>query len=503
MVRSTSEIIKGDKVYEALLKGSKEIADAVSTTFGPYGKNVALTMLYNLPHVTKDGVTVARNISLVDQAEDVACQIIKQAATKTADVAGDGTTSTVLLTYFLVKYSLEYLKANPNDTTSLKYELEKIGNRLIEKLDNITVNIDDYESMYKIARVASNGDHEISEMISTIFKEIGKDGVVSVQQSNSYETFVQTTNGIRLDRGYISPSLESRDSFKKTYMNPKVVITSQDITTTEEAVTIFRLQEYVKHPLLIICNDLTGSALNAIAYAKATQGIPIEVIRAPFIADARKEALKDLAIITGATIIDEHWEITSINETILGSAESFEISPKETFIIGRNGSQEEIESRIAYYEDKIKFDTEGLKDNYSKRLSMFTSGASVIFVGGTNEVEIQEKKDRLDDTIKAVKAALKEGVVIGGTICYHDLAKEIDMVSPALNIFKKAITALTNIFYSNGDIHDFSIVNNRIDFEKGGIIDPSLVIKSTILNSIGAAIMIFTTECIVIKTDPE
>lgn len=505
MVRNTCSIIKGEEVIKVLTEGSNEIADAVSVTFGPNGKNVAITMLYNLPHVTKDGVTVARSINLVDQGKDVAAQIIKQAAQKTADVAGDGTTSTVILTKFLVEECFKYIQQNPNEVTSLKYNLLKYAEEINSKIDSVKYGISNREGIYNIAMVSSNGDTKLSDMVADIFATIGKDGIVTVQSSNSYNTIVQVTEGIRLDRGYISPILE-RDTLRKRYTDVAVLSTDLDFKTFEDGVHLVELQNAIKKPLLVICNDLVDGALNTVAYNKINFNCDIEVIRAPFIADARREAVKDLCIITGGVtyLKDEGFSVSDITPEGLGSANSFEISAKETFIIGRNGNQEEIEKRIEYYNDKIASDTEGLKDNYQKRLSMFTSGASVIFVGGSNEIEVQEKKDRLDDTIRACRAALQDGVVPGGCITYHDIT-EWSSVTPEASIFKKCIEGLVKTFLANGDkeMNDTTISELRNNVIKGNIVDPALVIKSTITNAIGAAIMIFTTDCIVIKHEPE
>lgn len=506
MVRNTCSIIKGEEVIKVLNEGSKEIADAVSVTFGPNGRNVAITMLYNLPHVTKDGVTVARSINLLDQGKDVAAQIIKQAAQKTADIAGDGTTSTVILTKYLVEYCFEYLQKNPNDSTSLKYSLIKLAEDINAKIDNdIKYNISNKEDVFNIAMVSSNGDLELSKMVSDIFDTIGKDGIVTVQSSNSYNTIVQATEGIRLDRGHISPILE-KDNLKKTYNDVAILATDLDFKTFEDGLQLVELQRQVNKPLLVICNDLIGSALNVVAHNKINLDCNIEIIRAPHIADARREAIKDLCIITGGVVYlkDEGYDIQSITSQGLGTADSFEISPKETFIIGRNGDPDKIKERINYYNEKIEADTEGLKENYKKRLSMFTSGASVIFVGGSNEIEVQEKKDRLDDTIRACKAALQEGVVPGGCITYHDIT-EWSEVSAAGTIFRKAVEGLVKTFLGNSDqeMNDETIFELRNNVVRGNIVDPALVIKSTITNAVGAAIMIFTTDCIVIKHDPQ
>lgn len=507
MVRSTCTILTGKEVHEKLLEGSRKTANAVSTTFGPYGNNVAITMLYNLPHITKDGVTVSNSLTLEDQAEDVACQTIKRAAAKTAEIAGDGTTSTTILADALLKYCFELLEKFPERSNILKKQFLSLIPSLTEDIKLQSSKVSSKQDILNIAMVSSNGDIDISKLVTDAFDVIGKDGLVTVMESRSYNTHIETTQGIKLDRGYISPMLETGKT-KNTYDNPRILVTDLDFTSIQDAIHILELQSCINTPLLVICNDLIGSALNVIAHNKLKNSIPIEFIRAPHIADARREAVKDLAIVTGgiAVLKDQGWNIESISSESLGYADSFEISLKETNIIGRKGNEGLIKERITYYDDKISSDTDGLKENYKKRLAYFTSGASVIYVGGSNEIEVQEKKDRFDDTIRAVKAAMEEGIVLGGCITYLNMLDNTANFSneAAWQILKKAIHEMIAIFFINQGktYNEENIKNLRKQVETDNIYDPALVVKSTIINAIGAAIMIFTTNCIVIKHDP-
>ncbi len=504
MVREVCNIVKGDEVHSKLLEGSWKIADAVSTTFGPYGKNVGITMLYNLPHITKDGVSVAHRINLKDPIENIAAQIIKQAAKSTANVAGDGTTSTTILAYAIVSECINYLKSNPTKTNELKTSLNLLKEEYIKKVENQSKQIQSKEDIEYIAGVSCNNDKEIINLITEAFDIVGKDGVITISDSKSYKTYVEGTTGIRLDRTHISPIFEMGRN-KTICKDCNILTTDIDFRSFEDANKLVSLQNNSGKPLLVICNDITDNALNAIAYYKQNNNIPIEIVRAPGIADVRRESIKDLAIITGATALmkDEGWTIDAITEKNLGSADSFEITLKETNIIGRHGDKEKIESRINYYKEKIEADNQGLKENYIKRLSMFNSGAAVVYIGGTNEVEVQEKKDRVDDTIRAVKSALEEGYVTGGCTTYYNLIEESK--EDAKKIMNNAFKMLLETLLENKEVEytKENIDNLILEVLENNIIDPTLVIKSTIQNAIGAAIMIFTTECVIIREEIE
>lgn len=497
MVEETCEILKGEIVREKLLKGSEEIANAVSTTFGPYGRNVAITMTYNLPHVTKDGATVAGHIKLKDLAANVAAQIIQAAAQRTAKVAGDGTTSTSVLAYEIIKraFDTETYSILP---MQLKRDLKETEGKLLKALEELSQPTK-MEDIFHIAMVACNGDREMATLVTDAFKIIGEGGFVSVTESNSYDTHVDAIDGIKLDRSHILPAL-ANDRNKVEHKNCAIAILDLDITSAKEAIHILELQETVKHPLLIICNDLKDTAAEVITYNKTNHNIPVEIVRAPGIAEARRESFKDLAIVTGATNLTKSsgWTVEDLTEEHFGSADKVEITLQETNIIGRHGEKEAINQRIEFYNDKIIKDTQGLSDNFKKRLAYFTSGAAVIYVGGANEVEVREKKDRLDDTIRAVRSALQEGFVTGGGLTYSTLTSSIGGKNPAELIMTRALHSLLQTVINEAGIN---IKDHCDSVVKGKIIDPTLVIKSTIQNAIAAAIMVFTTDCIVLKEE--
>ena len=500
MVGDFVTILKGEEVQAKLLEGSTEAADAVSTTFGPYGNNVAITMKYNVPMVTKDGATVAGFIKLKDPAKNVAAQLINQAANETAKVAGDGTTSTTVLTKGLVERAFKLIDQGAQPM-QLSKDLHAVEAVVLENLKMRSTAVKP-ENIKSIALVACNGDEAMADMVTEAFKIVGEEGLVTVADSRGYTTTMDATDGIKLDRSHILPSLANgRNNVK--HKDCKIAVLDLDITTAEDALRIIGVQEELNKPLLIICNDLTGSAAEIIAFNKEKYAIPVEIIRAPFIAEARKEACIDLACVAGATLLSKNagWEVSDFQPSHCGEANSVEMSLKETNIIGRLGDPEAIATRIAFYEDKIANDKEGLAGNYKKRLAFFTSGAAVIYVGGTNETETGEKKDRFDDTIRAVRSAMAEGFVAGGGLTYNKLAQGAlsQVNTTGAKLLASALEDIVTVILDNSGI--ITLDEHFKSVNKLNIIDPTLVLKSTITNAIGAATMIFTTRCIVIREE--
>lgn len=500
MVGDYVTILKGKEVHTKLLEGSQEAADAVATTFGPYGKNVAVTMKYNVPMVTKDGATVAGFIKLKDPAKNVAAQLINQAANKTAEIAGDGTTSTSVLTLGIVKRAFQLIEAGVQPMQLMK-DLHAVENVVLENLSALSQPVKP-ENIKSIALVACNGDEEMADMVTEAFRVVGEDGLVTVSESRSYTTTMDATDGIKLDRSHILPSLAiGRNNVK--HKECRIAVLDLDITTADDALVILGVQEELKAPLLIICNDLVGAAAEVIAFNKEKYSIPVEVIRAPFIAEARKESCIDLACVAGATLLSKNagWEVTDFQAVHCGSSESVEMTLKETNIIGRLGATEEIEKRIAFYEDKIANDKEGLVANYKKRLAFFTSGAAVIYVGGSNETSKGEKIGRFDDTIRAVRSSMEEGFVDGGGLTYSKLATGAlaTVKTQGAGILADALSEIVTVILNNSGI--VSLDDHYKGVKEKNIIDPTLVLKSTVQNAIGAATMIFTTDCIIIREE--
>lgn len=507
MVRETSTIVKGQEVYDKLLSGSAKMKEAVVTTLGPYGRNVALTKIWNNPHITKDGVTVAKGINLEDPIENIAAQVIKEAADKTAKEAGDGTTSTTILTDYIFKETLEKLNSEDIKYSDIKKQVEDTSKVIIKKIKELSEEVGD--NLKRVALVSSNNDEYLSELVAEAFTKIGKNGIVTVTESNTNETKIVTTDGIRLDRTHINTSMVEKP--KEVYANAMILVTNLNLSTDIDAFSILALQEEIKKPLLVICNDIERAASEILTYNKKVRNVPIIVIRAPYISDARRDACQDIAIATGGEYIDKDlgWEIKSVNANLLGKCDYVEIDLKETNIIGRYGDDKLIEERLAYYDDKISKEP-GLKSNYEQRKNILNGGAAVIYVGGTNEIEVTEKKDRLDDTIRAVKAALEQGVVPGGGVTYLKIRQELSQESLTIggNIMLNALPVVTGNIIANqvGSTTDEEVIlkatKEFIDSVKDNyILDPTLVLTNAIENAVGAALMLAGTSCVIVKKE--
>lgn len=500
MVRETSKVVSGPIVKNLLIQGAEELALGVGTTLGPFGGNVAITKIFNVPHITKDGATVASEVKLEDSIKNVASETIKESAKQTAILAGDGTSSTIIFATSLFQELNKSKSVFP--ISKIKRQIEMLKNDSVTIARKLSFGISTAEDMYNIALVASNDDEEMSRLVTDAFSTIGVNGIVTVSETKSYKTFIDTTNGIKLDRSHISTSLIK--SNKEVFEECNILVTDMKITSSNEALTILKLIDDTSKPLLVICEDLEGEALPIITYNKITRNVPIAVVRAPFIAEARKEALKDLALATGATFISKEigWEFNSINPSNLGSSDSVTISLKETNIIGRKGKKELIDERINFYNQKIEEDYEGLKSNYKKRLAYLNGGAAIIYISGVNEIEVQEKKDRLDDTIRAVRAALEEGVVKGAGKTYIEIAEKLksDKYEPELfNIFKKALHSIFNKIVENygGTEDEFNETISSL------VIDPTLVITSVLENGTSAALILSSIKAVIQKNEDD
>lgn len=497
----TCTIHTGAKLREKLIRGAEETLLSVGTTFGPYGQNVAITKFYNPPHITKDGTTVANSINLKDPIENITAQAIKQASAETAKLAGDGTTSTALIASALILHSFEYLKDNPGSTTIYRRKLEAAKDKVVQYIESTSVPLT-MDSIYHIAMVACNGDTEIATIVTDAFKVIGKEGAIAVEESKTYETTLDAIEGIKLDRSHIIPSLaRGKDTTK--FKNCNILVTDLDLTTSEDAITLLQLQATAGNPLLLICNDLKDTALTVLEYnLEKNPDIPISVIRAPFIAEARKNALEDLALSTGSKYISSGsgWKLKDALISHLGGADSVTITSKETNIIGRKGDSGKIKERIALYKKKIATDKEGLAPNYKKRLAMLDSGAAIIYVGGATGMEVQEKKDRLDDTIKAVRSAYEKGIVVGGTLTYLEASRVLDSKDEIENILREALKNLTTLLLRNSGK---SVEDHTKSIEDGFILDPTLVVTSSVRNGVGAAVMVCTTGCAIEKHESQ
>jgi len=499
VIREVSEVITGPEVSEKLKKGSGILKHAVATTFGPFGRNVGITKVFNPPHVTKDGVTVAHAItSLKDPVMNLACQTVKEAAKETAKKAGDGTSSTVIVANSLIQNGFFLIDEGAIRPIALKRELDALLPNIEKFIDSKTKKVTTNEEIYEIAMVSSNNHSDISRMVTDAYGIIKQNGIVKVKSSNNERTFTELVDGIKIEQSHISSTLASGN--KTEYKDPKILVTDFKFKGYDEMDYVIRAAKEANSPLLIICQELDDKAVESLIWARDNKVVDISVIGAPFVAEARREVLEDIAIATGATLLSTKagWSPKSIDAKYhLGTADSVEITARDTNIIGRHGDKEAIDKRVAYYKGKIKEDTDGLKDNYKKRLAVLNAGSAVIYVGGNNPVEVMEKRDSIDDTVRAVQAALEFGIVDGGGKTYKDISDNVLGDSVAEGLLSDALCSVTKNILWNGELDDDEEGIRKFHASLKTIKDPALVVKTTIKNAIAAASMVLTTDCVI------
>lgn len=480
-----TEIVTGETVRQKLLNGSLAIAKAVGTTFGPHGHNVAITKTFNVPHVTKDGVTVAKDLKLEDPVENVALQIIKGAAQQTAKKAGDGTTSTTLIASKLVEKAgaLESLHIR-----EIQDSLNKIVKRFIANTDISVKEVSTEDEIGSIAMVASNGDKEISSLVKTAFAEKNTNKVI-VRDSDTSKTTLTVVDGIRMDATSMIQLLK-----KTEYKEPKILVTNCDVKGLEGAQKIIQLYQTIKTPLIVVGNDIDERAGTILNHAKQ-EGIEVDIVRGPHIAEARTNYLRVLATAVGAVFIDsgKGWTFGEVLPEQLGQAEAVVIDYQETVILGRATG---LEKTIEEVQAKIDGNKDGLAQLYKDQLSVLDGRTAVIHVGASSEVELREVKDRIDDTVRAVEAALTHGMVRGALLAYVDGLTGINMDSvkeeQVMNMVKESINELRTSLLSN---------NNGEEIWNKDVMDPALVVTEAFKNAVSAASLIMTTDCVIVKKE--
>lgn len=501
-----SFIIDNNDTSEKIKEGIEKIYGVVGSTLGPWGKTVIIQNEYSPPHVTKDGVTVANSIFAVNQIERLAIEIFKQAARSTADIAGDGTTSTIVLARNLYNNLEQFAKDPKNKTSYFISNLKKFEEFSVNQLKKKvrTIDLTDGEDLFNIAMVSSNGDEEISRTISEVFKTIGKFGVVTLDKSSSSETTIMMTEGLRWDKSQPSHLLRNVDGTPSVYKEPFILVTDFHINDMRDVEFLSEVQNELGKPLVVICEDISDNALETLIYKVNNQGKELCILRSPYLGQARIDGLMDFSIITGGRFLSqkEGYGIRDCNKKInFGKADSIEVGLYDTFILGRYGNQEKIDERIKYYQDKIKNDHLGPKSNYVERLGILTSGSCIINVGASTEAELQEKLDRYEDTIGAVRSALIGGFVDGGGLTYCQIANDIRST-----IFKDTIQGFDKAFADSLDTIREKIFEN-IDLDSleesqsGKVIDPAPVIENVIRNSCSVVKVLLTSNYSIIKDE--
>ena len=506
-------------------KGVDTLANAVKVTLGPKGRNVVIEKKFGAPQVTKDGVTVAKEIELEDPIENMGAQMVKEVASKTADLAGDGTTTATVLAQSIISEGLKMVAAGANPM-DLKRGIDKAVRSVVESLVAQKKDVGNNSKMIEqVATISANNDNEIGKLIAQAMAKVGKEGVITVEEAKGTDTTVDVVEGMQFDRGYISPYfVTNSEKMQAELQNPFILIYDKKISAMKDILTILEKVAQSGRPLMIIAEDLDGEALATLVVNKLRGTIKVAAVKAPGFGDRRKEMLTDLAVLTGGTVISEELgnKLEGVELTSLGQATSITIDKDNTVIVGGKGKKSEIVGRV----NQIKAQVENTTSDYDKeklqeRLAKLAGGVAVLYVGAATEVEMKEKKDRVDDALHATRAAVEEGIVPGGGVAYIRAIAGLEKLKGALNadettgiaIVKRAIEEPLRQIVANCGIEGSIVVQNIKEGEadygfnartevyenmfKAGVIDPTKVARIALENAASIAGMLLTTECVI------
>jgi chaperonin GroEL len=514
---------------DALKRGVDILANAVKVTLGPKGRNVIIDKKFGSPAITKDGVTVAKEIELKDALENMGAQMVKEVASKTADIAGDGTTTATVLAQAIVTAGIKNVAAGANPM-DLKRGIDKAVIVVVENLKAQSQTVgEDNNKIKQVASISANNDEVIGSLIAEAMAKVGKDGVITVEEAKGTETEVRTVEGMQFDRGYLSPYfVTNADKMEVELENPYILIYDKKISSMKELLPILEKQVQTGKPLLIIAEDLDGEALATLVVNKIRGSLKVAAVKAPGFGDRRKAMLEDIAILTGGTLISEErgYKLENADLSYLGTAEKIVIDKDNTTIINGAGSADEIKGRVSQIKSQIESTTSDYdREKLQERLAKLSGGVAVLYVGAATEVEMKEKKDRVDDALHATRAAVEEGIVAGGGVAFiravaalADLKGENEDENTGIQIIRRAIEEPLRQICENAGIEGSIVVqkvkegtadfgyNARTDkYENliaAGVIDPTKVGRVALENAASIAAMLLTTE-VVLADDPE
>ena len=514
---------------EKLKKGVDALADAVKVTLGPKGRNVVIGKKFGAPHITKDGVTVAKEIELEDEVENMGAQMVKEVASKTADIAGDGTTTATVLAQAIIGAGLKNVAAGANPM-DLKRGIDKAVNEVVSNLRKLSKEVgSDNSKIEQIATISANNDEAIGALIAKAMKDVGNDGVITVEEAKGIETEVKTVEGMQFDRGYLSPYFVTNTEKMITEMeDPMILICEKKISSMKELMPILEPVAQSSKGLLIIAEDVDGEALGTLVVNRIRGSLKVAAVKAPGFGDRRKAMLEDIAILTGGQVISEERGMTLENTNIdmLGTSEKIEIDKDNTTIVNGKGKKADIKARVGQIRAQIETTTSDYdKEKLQERLAKLSGGVAVLYVGAPTEVEMKEKKDRVEDALAATRAAVEEGIVAGGGVALLRAIETLDKINglnedevTGISIVKRAAEEpLRQIIANAGEEgavivqevkagkKDFGYNARSEKFEnlfKAGVIDPTKVTRIAVENAASIAAMLLTTEC-VIADQPE
>ena len=510
---------------DGLKRGVDALANAVKVTLGPKGRNVIISKSFGAPTVTKDGVSVAKEVELENELENMGAQMVKEVASKTNDLAGDGTTTATVLAQAIVKEGLKNVAAGANPM-DLKRGIDKAVAVIVADLEKQAKKVgNSSEKIKQIAAISANNDNTIGELIATAFTKVGKEGVITVEEAKGMETYVDVVEGMQFDRGYLSPYfVTDADKMIADLENPYILLFDKKISNLQEILPILEPVSQAGRPLLIIAEDVDGQALATLVVNKLRGGLKIAAVKAPGFGDRRKAMLEDIAILTGGTVISEERGFSLENATLdlLGTAETITVDKDNTTIVNGSGNVDAIKTRVNQIKAQIETTTSDYdKEKLQERLAKLAGGVAVLYVGAASEVEMKEKKDRVDDALHATRAAVEEGIVAGGGVALVRAKKVLEKITTenldettGVQIINKAIEAPLRIIVENAG-GEGSVVLNKVlegkkdfgydakndvyvDMLEAGIIDPKKVTRVALENAASVAGMILTTECALI-----
>jgi len=507
-----------------LLKGVNLLADAVKVTLGPKGRNVIIEKSYGAPKITKDGVSVAREIELEDKFENMGAQIIKEASVKANDVSGDGTTTATVIAQAIVNEAFKCVVSGINPQ-ELKKGIDMAVDAVVSNLKEYGKHISTNEEIRQVGTVSANGDTSIGEMLASAMERVGKDGIITVEEAKSLDTELDVVDGMQFDRGFISPYfVTNQDKMIVEMDRPMVLVYEKKLSTINVIVPILEKIAQAGQQLLIIAEDVDGEALATLVVNRLRGGLKVSAVKAPGFGDRRKAMLEDIAILTGATMVTEDlgMKIENVTVDMLGSADKVKIDKDNTTIVNGHGDKNMIHARVTQIKAQIEESTsEYDKEKLLERLAKLAGGVAVIKVGGATEVEVKEKKDRVEDALNATKAAVEEGILPGGGVALLHSIKSLDSLTPendeqaiGINVLRRALEAPVRQIVENAGLEGAIIVNKILendsfnygyDAEKGeykdlvsaGVIDPLKVVRVSLQSAASIAGIMSTTECMI------
>ena len=525
------DILFNADAREQLKKGVDQLADAVKVTLGPKGRNVVIEKKYGAPQITKDGVTVAKEIELDNAQENLGAQLVKEVASKTGDQAGDGTTTATVLTQAIVGVGLKNVTAGANPM-DLKRGIDKAVAKVVESIKQQSELVgDNYDKIEQVATISANNDSAIGKLIADAMRKVSKDGVITIEEAKGTDTTIEVVEGMQFDRGYISPYFVTNTETMEVEMDkPYILIHDKKVSNLKELLPVLEPAVQSGRPLLIIAEDVDSEALTTLVVNRLRAQLKICAVKAPGFGDRRKEMLEDIAILTGGTVISEEKGIKLENATLdmLGTAEKVTVNKDNTIIVNGAGSKEAIQARV----QQIKAQIQNTKSTYDKeklqeRLAKLSGGVAVLYVGAVSEVEMKEKKDRVDDALSATRAAIEEGIVPGGGVTYiraqealeglrgenEDEQTGIEIIRCAIeeplrqivfNAGKEGAVVVDKVRQGKGDFGYNARKDVYENMKAAGVVDPAKVTRVALENAASIAGMFLTTECVITdKKEPK